>query len=389
MLSRLVLTLYLVSLFLLPWTWVPPFDWLHPHAQWSDAVFAATAGLWIVEQWKQGTRPRLRPWHFGLALYLVFAALSLLFAVPGGKQTGAVKLLGMSELCMLALITSNLASRPAGRRLIPVAIAATSLLTAAAAIAGLVLFYAGASTQLIGIYGELEPSGWYARVQAGTYNPNLLASFCIFASAVLARDKASLPSWLRRAAATVLWVTVVLTFSRGILGFVLAALIRAARTRRGRILARVATAMLLGIMISFTLWNPQINPARPFDARLRATPPSTRRQAFNTSLRTLVERPLLGSGTGSSPGSVHGAPFDAHFTALNIAATLGLPALVAFSSIFAALWRGRGRPTDLAIWGGVAGLALDALGQDIEDFRHVWVTIGLCDTNASDNQTAL
>jgi hypothetical protein len=82
---------------------------------------------------------------------------------------------------------------------------------------------------------------------------------------------------------------------------------------------------------------------------------------------------------GTSPGQHRGAPFDSHLTPLNIAATLGLPALVAFSSLIALLWRRRSRPTDLAIWGGLAGLALDGLAQDIEDFRHLWVMIGLAD----------
>ncbi|MGH9938924.1 MAG: hypothetical protein ACREAM_22005, partial [Blastocatellia bacterium] len=35
------------------------------------------------------------------------------------------------------------------------------------------------------------------------------------------------------------------------------------------------------------------------------------------------------------------------------------------------------RPSDLAIWGGLAGLGLDALAQDVEDFHHLWVMIGL------------
>ena len=45
--------------------------------------------------------------------------------------------------------------------------------------------------------------------------------------------------------------------------------------------------------------------------------------------------------------------------------------------LISAMWRGRVRPTDLAIWGGLAGLAVDGLTQDIEEFRHVWVMLGL------------
>ena len=61
-----------------------------------------------------------------------------------------------------------------------------------------------------------------------------------------------------------------------------------------------------------------------------------------------------------------GQPFDAHCTPLNVAATLGLPALAGFALIPFALWRSRSRPLDRATWGMLAGLALDALGQDVE-----------------------
>jgi hypothetical protein len=30
----------------------------------------------------------------------------------------------------------------------------------------------------------------------------------------------------------------------------------------------------------------------------------------------------------------------------------------------------------------LAGLGLDGLGQDIEDFRHVWVALGLADAES-------
>jgi hypothetical protein len=54
-------------------------------------------------------------------------------------------------------------------------------------------------------------------------------------------------------------------------------------------------------------------------------------------------------------------PLRAHLTPLNIAATMGAPALVAFALL--------------------AGLALDGLAQDIDHFRHVWVMIGLADAD--------
>jgi hypothetical protein len=383
--SRLVLALYVTSLVLLPWTWFPPFPWLHEHAQWSDAVFALAAVAWLIERWQLGSWPRFHSLHIALALYFSFACLSLFSSSPN-PLSGLPKLLGIAELCTLAFITSDLASRPGVSRNIGRAIAITSLITAAAAVAGLLLFYGGVSSPLIGIYGELEASRWYARVQAGTYNPNLLASFCIFAAAIVARRDSELPVALRRVALGALWVTVLLTFSRGILGFIVASMIRNAHTPTRKKIAGTVGIFLTLIMLTATLWNPVLDPSHLLAAHLHSAP-STRLQAATSSLQTLIAHPLLGSGLSTSPGTARGLAFDAHLTPLNVASTLGLPALIAFLFMIASLWRRRGRPTDLAIWGGLAGLALDGLAQDIEDFRHLWVMIGLANANATETTT--
>jgi hypothetical protein len=392
MMLRVLYVLYFLTLVLLPWAWFPPFPWLHVHAQWRDAVFAVTAGVWVVERWRAGQWPRLRPTHVAMACYLGAAAVSTAVASPD-KRLAVMKLIGMTELCVFAVVTGDLASRPQGPRIIARAIVTTSLLTAAAAIAGIVLFYAGMPTRLIGAYGDLEYSSWYARVQAGTYQPNLLASFCIFASAVVAMRDARLPSGLRRITQALLLLTALMTLSRGILAFVLAAAIRAAHTKTRRLLTGVYAMVCVMIIAALTVWNLSFNPARPFEARLISGAASSRWSTLTSSLNTLAAHPLVGSGVGTSPGLYRGAPFDAHLTPLNIAATMGVPALIAFSLIFIFLWRDRSRSRngpDLAVWSGLAGLGLDALAQDIEDFHHLWALIGLAsaDTGSPDRHSS-
>lgn len=382
-LSRAVIALYLLTLALLPWTWFPPFPWLHQHAQWSDVVFGVTAVVWLLERWQLGQWPRVRAVHAAVALYFLFSLLSLIFAAPNAKA-GAWKLLGVAELCALTFITSDLVSRRAVSRGIARAIAITSLVTAAVAGAGLVLFYAGISSPLIGIYGELEPSRWYARVQGGTHNPNLLASYGIFASAIVSRRDGELPAWLRRVTLAALWITVCLTFSRGILGFALGAVIRGARTRRRRLAAAICAIGCVSIVILLTIWNPSINPTQPLAMHFENTA-SSRYQAASSSLVTLVTHPVFGSGLGTSPGQYGDVPFDSHCTPINIAATLGLPAVIAFSAMLTLLWRNRKQPTELALWSAFAGLAVDSLAQDIEDFRHVWILFGLAASEPEKN----
>ena len=133
-------------------------------------------------------------------------------------------------------------------------------------------------------------------------------------------------------------------------------------------------------MIGLTLVNLTFQPLRPWELLVRPGP-SVRLEAATSSLATLAAHPLFGSGVGSSPGHRGALAFDAHLTPLNVAATLGLPALAGLALLVLGLWRARARPTDLALWGMLAGLGLDALGQDVEDFRHVWVALGLVDAD--------
>jgi len=299
-----------------------------------------------------------------------------------------MKLLGIGELCLLTVVTSDLVSRAGVPRLVGRTMVLTSLLTGAAALAGFVAFLCGGETLLVGRYGDLAASPLYARAQAGFYHPNLLASFCVFSSAVVAREESDLPIWLRRATQTALWITILLTFSRGILAFVVAAAIRGARTRRQRLGTMALVACCLGILMALTVWKVSVNPVRPFDVRFDYAAPSSRWEGLTSSLGTLRLHPFRGSGLGNSPGRHLDEPFDAHLTPLNIAATMGLPALAAFVALLVILWRTRGRPINVALWSGMAALLMDGLTQDIEDFRHVWVLIGLVDADSERHRTA-
>ncbi len=373
---RLSEYLLLATLALLPWGGLLRVPALHEHAQWSDLVFAAALAAWLVHLIQERRWPRPRLVHAGVALYLGWAALSLFFAAPRAAS-GASKLLGMGMLVALFVLTSELLARPHMAMAVGRTVAATSALTALAAVAGVVLQWRGVATPLVGGCGDLLPS-IVPRAQAGFIHPNLLASYCIFASAVVAREDAGLGRFWRRALQAALALTVVLTTSRALLGFLLAAAIRHASTPARRRLVAALALLLVAAMAALSIYNLALDPARPWEARLDPNP-SARSLAARSSFDTLLRHPLFGSGPGSSPGFRGYEAFDAHLTPLNIAATLGLPALVGFLLTLAALWRARRRPTDAATWGMLAGLGLDGLGQDVEDFRHVWVALGIAD----------
>jgi hypothetical protein len=374
--NRLAAWLYLATLALLPWGTIVRFPWLHENAQWSDVVFALTAAAWAAGLVATRRWPSLRLVHAGLGLYLGWAALSLLTADPR-PVSGAAKLLGVSMLVALMVVTSDLARRAGMPRAIGRTVALTSLLTALAAVIGVGLSLTGRITPFVGTCGDLLP-GTLWRAQAGFPHPNLLASYCIFASGVVAWPSGGLSRRVQRLVQAALAVTVLLTFSRAILGFALAAAIRGATTPARRRAVWVLAGVLVAAMLSLTVVNVTFRTDRPWQPQVRPGP-SPRLEAVTTSFDTLAAHPLLGTGPASLPGWVSDRAFDAHLTPLNIAATLGVPALLGVLLVPVALWRARRRPPNRAIWGMLAGLGLDALGQDVEDFRHVWVALGLAD----------
>jgi small-conductance mechanosensitive channel len=256
-------------------------------------------------------------------------------------------------------------------------VAFTALLTVVA----LVLFYAGETTSLLGVYGEqFERSGRYARVAAGFATPPLLGSWCIVMAAIVAWPRAGLP-WRRTVIAQVALVGVAAaTLSRPLLGVLAVLVVQWAARVPSRVRIRLAASFVIGAVLALavlTVGRLHVDPTRPLEASYVVPDPGNRREAAETSWHTLRERPIVGKGPGSYPGTNRGQPFRAHLTPLNIAATLGIPALAAITGFVLALWRRRERPTDVALWSGAVGLALDALAQDIEHFRHVWLLIGL------------
>jgi hypothetical protein len=382
-LERLARLLYLATLALLPWAALVPFPWLHENARWTDVLFALATVAWAAALLQEGRLPRWRAVHAGLALYLGWALVSLAAADPR-PAAGHAKLLGVAMLVALFVVTSDMMGRPGMPQAVGRTLAATSVLTALAAFVGVALSAFGKITPLVGTCGDLLP-GPLSRAQAGLPHPNLLASYCIFAFGAIEREDAGLSGAWRRAVRAALALTILLTTSRAILGFALAAAIRWATTPACRRFAAALAAPLVLAMASLTVAKVTFSPLRPWDVRLLPDP-SPRLEAATTSFETLVAHPLVGTGPGTSPGRRGDMPFDAHLTPLNIAATLGLPALLGLAFAVFALWRARSRPTDLTTWGMMAGLGLDGLGQDVEDFRHVWVALGLADAGRRDRE---
>lgn len=381
--------IYLLALAGLGFSWLSPLRSLSEQAIWSDLLLALAAVTWLLAAALGQRELKLRAFHLLLFAYVAATALSATFA--SDSQTAVVNLLIAAELVLLAAMTSSFASNRDRLRWIVLVVLGLALVTAALVLIALTLFYLGERTALLGAYGEqFISSDTYARVRAGFESPPLLGSFAIFASAVLAKGKAALPAWLYRTTQCALAAVVVATLSRAVIGFAIAFAIRFGWEHRERSAARIfATASVVAglmVIVALTAGRLHLDPTRPATVTYEVPDPGNRREAIATSLDTVSEHPLFGEGPGALVGENRGQPFRAHLTPLNVLATTGPLSLVALVALFVVLWRRRGRPTDIAIWSGLAGLALDGLAQDAEHFRHVWVLIGLADARIGREQ---
>jgi hypothetical protein len=359
--------------------WGSPLSSFYSRAILADLLIAVAAVLFAAEAARGRVRFAWRPWHLWLAGYVGWVALAAL-AAPDHSE-GLKAFLLVAELAVFAVISGCLAERPAVARALGRVTLAVVFFTLALTVIALALFYAGHRTGLLGNYGDLSASTSYSRVRAGFESAPLLASWCIAASAILAWPRCELPRSWRLAGQVALCLIVIATLSRGVLAFGTALTIRwaAASPSRGRTLATAtAAAAVVAILALLTVGNLKTSPIS-YDFPYAGP----RRQAVVTTWHALRGDPVFGTGPGSDPGFYLGQRFRAHLTPLNIAGTAGLPALLALAGMAVALWRGRSRPTDVAIWSGLAGLMLDGLAQDIEHFRHVWLLIGLAAVTAA------
>lgn len=375
--------LYLAALFLLGFKWLSPLHFFYEQTLLADLLVAASAIAFVVTY----GLPRLRPFHWALIAYMAAGVLALVFASE--MELGAKTLLLMAELVVLAFLTSEFAVDRKRLNAIAWVVVGVTAYSGVLAVVGLTLFYADVHTSLLGEYGKLAPSEGYARIAAGFQSGPLLGSYCIFASAILAKEDVDLPKGVRIVTQVVLVGLVLSTLSRAIIGFVAAYAIRvglrpqASRTSKA-IAVSVVTASVATI-VALSVGRLTLDPTEPERAHYQVPAPSGRRENIVASFETFVEDPVTGLGPGALPGRDRES--RAHLTELNILATMGLPALAAGSFLIVVLWRERRLPTDAATWSGLAGLAIDGLGQDIDHFRHVWIMFGLLDSGRRDLPT--
>lgn len=385
--------LFLLAVAVLPFRWLSPLGSLNERSGWTDIFFAAAVAAWLWEKrhrrW-EAVRRSLRPWHAGLAAYVILAGISATLSREPG--TAATSFLLTAELAFVAVLAADFGSQRAGCRAIAWAVLVGALATAVLAVVGLCLYYADFDTGLVMPFGGNLASHSYTRVRAGFFSAPLLADYCIFASAILAMDEAPVTRRARRFVQTALGTMTLATLSRGLFGFLAAAVVRADSHRGSRALAIAGVSAALLAMAALAVVPASPDPARPTTWTNHVPDPESRYALLESSLWTVRDHPLVGIGPGllpaRRPAKSYGRAVRAHFTPVDIAATVGIPALCALVFVVGWAWRRRYRPTEIAIWSGLLGLAIDGLGQDVEHFRHVWILLGLALARAGQKREA-
>jgi hypothetical protein len=330
----------------------------------ADLAMALAAAAWGI-QWL-ARRVRLPS---GAALPCALAYLACAAASALVHRAGGWKLVGLTELCAVLVVTGSLTSDERFRRqvlrvwcLSAAALCAIGLVVAVLALCGVdpAPLYVGS--------GELS----LVIRPAGLCRSGMLAEVALVPLLLLLLDG---ERWFSRrwrgVLVALLAVTIALTLTRTILSVVAGLLVaHGLRTRRWTL-----PAVGLALLFALALASVRVDIHG-------AGEPGIRWRIAESALHNAAAHPLTGVGLGVSPAQV-GWPraadrvvvWDAHSTVLDLAATLGLPALLAFGLLVLVIARAPVR--NVALVAALYATLFDALTIDVEDFRHVWLLLGL------------
>lgn len=344
------------------------------HATYADAALAvALVALTVAAG--QGRVKLMQPARLWPALaYLGWTALS---AVATGH--GGIRVLGVAALIGLLVATQTVSRDGARRdRLVRAWIAGAALLGVCALIGSALAIAQVPSGLYDGRGGDLNLP---LRAKGLAASFNLLASVCLVPFLLLVADGRRLVGKWRTPLLALLGVTLLLTLSRTLLAVAVGlVLLRAPRAWRVPAVGLLVLAMLL--VNRCDLYR------GPDGGWTVSAAPGVRWRMASAAMSQVVAHPLVGLGPGRFVAEVPwprpGDPvrsMQAHVTALNVAGRIGVPGLVAFVLTLVLTWRRArrsvGDATGSALLAGGAAMGLDSLSMDIENFRHLWLLLGL------------
>jgi O-antigen ligase len=337
-----------------------------PHAAWADLAAAAAVGAAVIARARR---------MLGATTIAGLAYAAWIAVAAAGAGGGWWRVAGALELVAVMAMASTLLPRERDVVVRGWIAGAAALSLVGLVVAGLVV--AGVDVEpLFAGGGEL---GWRGR-PAGLCRSGMLAQVALAPLMLLLLDGNRLVGRrLRVGLIALLAGTVALTLTRTILAILVAVAVALA-SRRPRLAAVVVALASIAALASVRL-----------DVHHRDEPGIRWRIVASAAERARAH-PLTGIGPGEH-AAVAGWPsasdppldWDAHSTAFDLAATVGLPGLALFLVTFGLAarrgwraWRsGALDATGRALVVTLAATAFDALTVDVEDFRHVWLLAGL------------
>lgn len=371
----------------------------------ADVIFAATIAVAAVGV-LSGKFPLV--WNRQFIVFALYGGaffVSSLFSVDPIRSLE--KLAGVFYLIAIATLTADLAVDREYQKRIFIGLVAGTALTAAAALAGVALFYAGFDASetnfLLSHLGSL-PNGNYPRVQALFANANMMCNFLNVG--MIAIFIAHRLNWISSKTATALiavtWVSVVFTLSPGIGGVILSSGLwyffinrTASRRKRSMVLAGSILAAVLFIFASLTSLD-TLNTG--LDLRIPllnvTIEPSVRVLVWQDAISNFSRSPVIGNGTGTNAAFVTYTTLsgksqilrDAHNIWLNVAAQAGLVGLLMLMLLTVSTWLLSRIETDdeneniilRGLWCIFLGAFIyQGLTGSFEDARQIWLVLGL------------
>jgi O-antigen ligase len=354
--------LLVVATVLLPFQWWPPMP--YGNMQLSDIIVLAAFIQFLF------AKPKLPAVSSTLTLLVFTAGVSLSAYLHGGY----IKLVGHMELVALCWMVCS--TDTTGARELRRAIVVGSPIAAISAMAGVVLFYIGVQTELLNPYGGLLP-GDYPRVRGLMFHANLLAPFLATGFLLLWYEPELLRKWgMRWMVLAIVAIALIFTFSRTIVALVIvfsgSELLRRRVTCGAYVLWGIlAGGMLAGLFVS-VVYDVRLDPLHWWEIQV-INGDGIRWIIWQDALETIRISPLFGIG----PGHPVANGWWAHNTWLNLWAGLGLLPLFTFAVLFL---QSTIKALRLPLMGVTCALAvglIDSFSVDIEDFRHVWLLMGL------------
>jgi len=355
-------------------------------AGWADVAFALAGAAALARLAQRRRRPPMVGGAVPAALgYAAWLALSAAMHRAGGWPA-----LGVLELALLLPVTCVLVDDDATRD----HLARTWIWSAAAwCLAGLasaIAFSVGAGPSwLFDGSGEL---GLPFR-PAGLTRVGMLAQASLAPILLLVADGRRLVGRWRMPLLVLIGATVALTLTRTLVA-VGAGLLVWHALATGRRRATIAGVAALGLVLLLSM---RLDVHGSGGALAITSRPGIRWRIAASALDAVRANPLLGKGPAERAARA-GWPgpddppseWDAHDTALDIAATRGLPALLFYLAALVLAARqalGRERtPLQVALLAALAATALDAVAVDVEDARHVWLLLALATVGAEQRQ---